>query len=237
MSNKPNEIANTEDFEFEALSQAVNYRAAIMHEFSPYLKGRVLEVGAGIGQISQSILEQENVDELVAVEPEEKFHDRFIASLPKTRLVKGTTNDLGSDESFDAAIMVNVLEHIDDDEDELSRLQSILKNRSGALCILVPARQEIYSKLDHHFGHFRRYHRRDLREKLERAGFTVSGLFYYNFVGYFAWGIRYKLLQGMSFDPAQVRLFDRKIFPIFNKLERSVIRPPFGQSLVAIARA
>ena len=54
--NEPNAIASTEDFEFAALSEAVNYRKAIINEFKAYLCGRVLEVGAGIGQTSEAIL-------------------------------------------------------------------------------------------------------------------------------------------------------------------------------------
>ena len=235
--SKPNEIAATEDFEFAALSEAVNYRKAIIKEFQGVLKGDILEIGAGIGQISESILELKQVESLVGIEPEEAFQRGFRARLPNIRLVAGTTADINPEEQYDSAIMVNVLEHIEADEEELARIHSLLKPRDGAICILVPARQEIYSKLDAHFGHFRRYDKPMLRVKLERAGFQIEELHYFNMIGYFAWALRYKLLRGMDFDINQVRLFDRMIFPPTNLLETSVLRPPFGQSLIAIARA
>jgi SAM-dependent methyltransferase len=237
MIEEPNAIATTEDFEFAALSEAVNYRAAIVNEFAPYLRGRILEVGAGIGQTTEAMLALPGVEEIIGVEPDTRFQIGFRQRLPDVRLVAGTTADLQPGESFDAAVMVNVLEHIEHDVEELIRLRGILSDKGGHLCILVPARQELYSKLDTHFGHFRRYDRPLLRSALEAAGFEIESLFYFNLVGYFAWGLRYTLLRGMSFDIQQVRLFDRKIFPLVHRIERGLARPPFGQSLVAIARA
>jgi SAM-dependent methyltransferase len=237
MSSSTNTIGDTEDFEFAALSEAVNYRAAIVREFAPSLKGRILEVGAGIGQTTEALLALPGVDEIVGLEPDERFHDGFCARLPETRLVRGTTADLGPAESFDGVVMVNVLEHIEDHAGELARLRRLLAPANGHLCTLVPARQELYSKLDEHFGHYRRYDKPLLGGLLREAGFEVRKLFYFNIAGYFAWGLRYTLLQGMGFDAGQVRMFDRRIFPLVHKLESGVCRPPFGQSLVAIARA
>ena len=237
MTSDPNATASTEDFEFAALSEAVNYRRAIVSEFGPFLTGRVLEVGAGIGQISESILGMSSVDELVGVEPDPRFQSGFRERLPEVRLVAGTTADLSDAENFNAAVMVNVLEHIEHDIEELSRLHGILHQRNGFLCILVPARQELYSRLDAHFGHFRRYDKKTLGSRLSEAGFEVESMYYFNLAGYFAWGLRYTLMRGMSFDVSQVRAFDRVVFPLVHRLETSFMRPPFGQSLVAIARA
>lgn len=235
--NQPNSIGTTEDFEFAALSEAVNYRKAIVTEFAPYLRDRVLEVGAGIGQTSEAILELPQVTELVGVEPDQRFQNGFRERLPQLRLVAGTTADLDENESFDAAVMVNVLEHIEHDVEELTRLRKILQSSSGYLCILVPARQEIYSRLDAHFGHFRRYSRTMLSSRLNEAGFKEVSTYYFNLAGYFAWGLRYKLLRGMSFDVDQVRIFDRRIFPLVHRFESKICRPPIGQSVIAIAKA
>ena len=234
---KPNEAATTDDFEFAALSEAVNYRRAIISEFAPFLKGSVLEIGAGIGQISEAILDLPLVRDLVGVEPEPRFQQAFRERLPDVTLVAGTAADLSNGATFDGTVMVNVLEHIEHDLAELVRLHAILKPSSGYLCLLVPARQEIYSDLDAHFGHFRRYSRYGLNTKLQTAGFEVCKLHYFNFVGYFAWLVRFRIMRGMSFDVGQVRLFDRRIFPCGHWLESRLIRPPIGQSLIAIAKA
>jgi SAM-dependent methyltransferase len=235
--SEPNAIAATDDFEFAALSEAKNYRAAIIREFEIYLQGDVLEIGAGIGQISEAMLELPRVSSLTALEPATNFHDAFQKRLPNTVLIKGIINDLPEGSAYNAAVMVNVLEHIENDADELIAIHKILKEKSGHLCILVPARQEIFSKLDSHFGHYRRYDKPNLHNKLNQAGFEIVKLHYFNMVGYFAWGLRYKLMRGMDFDINQVRLFDRVIFPPTNHIEVNFCRPPIGQSLIAIAKA
>ena len=233
----PNQNAETEDFEFAALSEAKNYRRAIITEFSSYLKGNVLEIGTGIGQTTEALLDLKGVKNVVGIEPDVRFQNGFRERLPHIRLVAGTTQDLAKDESYDGAIMVNVLEHIEDDQDELIRLHKILKLNQGHLCLLIPARQEIYSDLDAHFGHFRRYHKKDLERQLLSAGFKIKSLNYFNFIGYFAWLFRFRLMRCMSFDIDQVRLFDRKIFPPCHLIESRIVRPPIGQSLIAIAQA
>lgn len=233
----PNINATSEDFEFAALSEARNYRKSIIKHFSPYIKGRVMEVGAGIGQTSEEILAIPDITELVGVEPDQGFQNAFRERLPHIRLIEGTTSDLPESEEFDAAVLVNVLEHIEKDVEELIQLRKFLKERNGHLCLLVPARQEIYSNLDAHFGHFRRYSTTEIRSKLVQAGFKITQLSYFNSVGYLAWWLRFKLMGSMSFDVAQVRLYDQRIFPVVNWLETNICRPPIGQSVIAIAKA
>jgi hypothetical protein len=101
----------------------------------------------------------------------------------------------------------------------------------------VPARPEVYAPIDKDFGHFRRYLRPELRQKLELAGFRVHRLHYFNLIGYAAWWWTFCVLKRRQFDLAAVRLFDRAIFPIASRLEQHLVRPPIGQSLVAIAEA
>jgi hypothetical protein len=76
-----------------------------------------------------------------------------------------------------------------------------------------------------------------LREKLEKSGFKIERLRYYNFVGYFAWWASFCLLKKRSFDVAAVRLFDRAIFPAVHGFESHICPPPIGQSLFVIATA
>ena len=235
--SQPNATASTADFEFAALSEAKNYRSAIVSEFAPYLTGRVLEVGAGIGQTSEAILSLPGIIELVCIEPDEGFQQGFRHRLPQTRLVAGTTADIHPEEVYDGAVMVNVLEHIEDDLAELVRLHGLLSPAKGHLCLLIPARQEIFSNLDAHFGHFRRYDRSGLREKLESVGFQIKLVSYFNFVGYFAWLMRFRLMKKMTFEIEQVRFFDRMIFPPCHWLESRICRPPIGQSVIAVAQA
>lgn len=225
------------DFEFEALSHARNYRAALIREFSPELRGRVLEIGAGIGQFSADLAGLPAITTLCSVEPDPRHCARFREARPALRLVHGYTTDVPTSPAWDAIVCVNVLEHIEDDARELRAMHDRLAPGTGHLCLFVPARPEIYAPLDRDFGHFRRYRRQELRDRLTAAGFSIVRLHYFNSLGYFAWWWRFKVRGARGFDAARVKLFDRVVFPAVSAAERRIGRPPFGQSLLAVARA
>lgn len=235
MSTVPNETAHSEDFEFTALAQANNYRAALLREFSEFLRGNVLEVGAGIGQLTEALLQESSISRLVSIEPDAKFCARLRTAFPLHTVVEGTV-DHAPEENWNAILSVNVLEHIQDDERELKNYCRRLAREKGKLCLFVPARPEIYGSIDKDFGHFRRYTKAQLRSRLEQAGFKILRLRYYNIVGYFAWWVNFCLLKKRHFDIGSVRFFDRYLFPPIHSLE-NICAPPTGQSLLAVAQA
>ena len=230
------EAAALPDFEFAALAEAQHYRRAIVREMMPVLDGRVVEVGAGIGQMTALFKRAPQVTQLMAVEPDVRFHPEFHAANPEITLVGGTVETLPREKPWDGLVAINVLEHIEDDAGELESWVALLRERRGRLGLLVPARPEIYAPIDRDFGHYRRYTKAGLRQLLESAGLVLEQLCYFNCIGYFAWWFNFCLLGQRKFSPAAVRLFDRCIFPAVNSMETRVCRPPFGQSLVAIAR-
>jgi SAM-dependent methyltransferase len=230
-------MAQTADFEFSALSEATNYRRALLRDFDSYLQGNVLEVGAGIGQITSDLLRRSQIKKLISVEPDAAFCARISEQFPGHDLLQGTVNELKSELDWDAILSINVLEHIEDDEEELATYHRLLQPARGALCLFVPARPEIYAPIDKDFGHFRRYTRPELRKKLDSAGFELVLFRYYNFVGYFAWWLNFRILKKRSFDVSAVRFFDKAIFPVVHSFESNISAPPIGQSLIAIAIA
>lgn len=237
MSLPPNALAQTEDFEFAALQEAKNYRRALLGEFSHFLKGQVLEVGAGVGQMTAELLNWPQVAKLVSLEPDARFFSKLKASFPTHETVQGTVEAISATAGWNAILNINVLEHIEADQQELSQYQHLLAGQRGHLCLFVPARPEIYAPLDKDFGHFRRYTRAELKRKLETAGFEIQRLRYFNFVGYFAWWLNFCVLKKRNFDVQAVRFFDRIIFPPVHALETKICPPPFGQSLLAVARS
>jgi SAM-dependent methyltransferase len=235
MKNQPNALAQTDDFEFAALNEARNYRHALMRDFELYLRGNVLEVGAGIGQITTELLQLPEIRQMSSIEPDADFCAQLRARFPQHNLHQGTIADFQSETQWNAILSINVLEHIQMDGDELEAYHLLLQPARGVLCLFVPARPEIYAPIDKDFGHFRRYTRPELRRKLEDAGFQLLQLRYYNFAGYFGWWVTNCLLKKRSFDVAAVRLFDRVIFPVVHGFESRICPPPIGQSLMAVA--
>jgi phospholipid N-methyltransferase len=237
VSHEPNATANSKDFEFAALNNAANYRQALLREFRQFLRGDVAEVGAGIGQITEPLLHTSGVNRVVAVEPDPQFCAQHRSKFPGHELIEGTAKDLDPSQPFDAVLSVNVLEHIKEHEAELKLYSTMLRKRHGHLCLFVPARPEIYSPIDKDFGHFRRYRRQELQQLLRESGFEILRLCHFNFVGYFAWWLNFCVLKKRHFEPAKVLFYDRAVFPVVHLFERTICRPPIGQSLLAVARS
>ena len=234
---KPNATSQTNDFEFSALNEARNYRAALVTEFKPFIRGCVIEIGAGIGQFSEAIGALKEVSRLVSVEPEASFCNKFRDLHPDLAVVQGIIDDVPTGQDWDTILCINVLEHIREDQNELAKYHRLLAKAGGCLCLFVPARPELYAPIDKDFGHFRRYVKPELERMLHQAGFEIVTLSYFNCIGYLLWGLNFRVLKKRTFDLASVRLFDRVIFPVVHGLESRVCRPPIGQSLIAVARA
>ena len=134
----------------------------------------------------------------------------------------------------DLTIAVNVLEHVERDEEFLRASYEILAP-GGALLLLVPAVPAIFGSLDRAFDHFRRYTPSGLRTSLLATGFEIETLHYLNMVGVAAWFVSGRILRRTTLGRGQVRFYDRWIIPFVRRLE-SVVTPPIGQSILVMAR-
>jgi SAM-dependent methyltransferase len=237
MADRPNDPPPAGSFEFTALQAAGNYQRALIRAFSAHLRGRVIEVGCGVGQMTEHLRQLPGITRLLSLEPDPDFCRQFRRTFPSQPVIQGTIASLVEEAPCDAILSVNVLEHILEDARELARYCRCLRAARGRLCLFVPARPEIYAPIDRDFGHHRRYAKPELRRKLLAARFDILRLDYFNCVGYFAWWFIFRVLGKRHFDVAAVRFFDRAIFPWVHGFESRVLAPPFGQSLIAVAQA
>tara|TARA_B100000965_G_C19574292_1_gene750592 strand:+ start:468 stop:1355 length:888 start_codon:yes stop_codon:yes gene_type:complete len=83
--------------------------------------------------------------------------------------------------SIDVLVMLNVLEHIKDDNLALIRAFEILKP-NGILIIEVPAGPWLYDAYDLELNHFRRYSSRDMKNKINNAGFRIINFTHLGFL-------------------------------------------------------
>jgi len=222
--------------ELDAMAEARNYCRWILDFFAPYLGKKVIEIGAGAGTFSQLLLSTGHASELVLFEPGANLfpllQQRF-ANDPRVHLQSGSFNPSVLEEPADSIVLVNVLEHILDDNALLLQIRQSLRP-GGHVLLFVPALEWNYGSLDKAFEHHRRYSKRTLRKKLEGAGFRVEHARYVNFLGIASWFLAGRVLRQKTLRPSQVRWYDRWIIPWSFKLER-IWEPPVGQSLVAIA--
>lgn len=80
-----------------------------------------------------------------------------------------------SDATFDLVTALDVIEHVDADEAILREAYRVLRP-NGILAISTPAFQWLWSYNDVLNGHKHRYTPRELRAKVERAGFQIQRL-------------------------------------------------------------
>jgi SAM-dependent methyltransferase len=223
--------------ELDAMEAATNYHRAIAEWFSPYMGRRIVEVGAGVGSFSASLLNRVKDCELILVEPAENLFPLLQARFARdarVRVVHGFLEALDRATAADSVVMVNVLEHIAEDEETLRAIHRMLA-RDGTVLLFVPAFQWLYGAFDEALGHFRRYTKSLLTERLTQAGFRPLCIRYFNFPGVLTWFLVSRVLKRKTARPDDVRLYDRWIIPWVTRLER-YWEPPVGQSLLAVAR-
>lgn len=224
--------------DLEVLAQMPKYYSWIMETFAPYVSGHVVEYGAGAGTVSERLAPLAR--ELTLVEPSANLvpllRARFAGDARTEVIPEGLeAHSAGiAPETVDTVVMVNVLEHIEDDEAALKALVRMTK-RGGHLLIFVPALQFLLSRLDRNLGHFRRYHKPDLVEKVLGAGAEVRVCHYFDLPGVLPWLILNKFMGSTSFNPALIDLNDRVVVPASRLLEK-VVPLPFGKNLILVAR-
>lgn len=222
--------------DLEALGDLARYTGWILDTFAPWLRGRVIEVGAGIGNVSARYLD--HVDEALLVEPAHNLHAKLAARLgdhPKVRTSAALLHEVPAEltaRPFDAAIMVNVLEHIDDDAAVLRALHGLVRP-GGAVLLFVPAHAWLYGSLDSLVHHVRRYERAELQGKIADAGFEVALCRPFDLLGIAPWLVAGRLVKQQRFDERGAQLYDRLGVPLTRWLEQR-ITPPVGKSLIAV---
>jgi len=222
--------------DLEAMSFAINYHKWIIAEFQPYLRGTVAEVGAGTGNFSELMIQNAFIQSLLAVEPSANMFPHLKKCLSKYQHVKVLNNFFGEISNeyknhFDSIVYVNVLEHIEDDQEELNHIHNALK-QGNHLLLFVPALPWLYSEFDKKIGHFRRYRKNELITKVQSAGFRVVKVRYFDMVGILPWFLFFVLLN-KTLVGSNVTLYDQWVVPIMHRFE-GWITPPIGKNLLLI---
>ncbi len=226
--------------DLEAMTFAINYHNWILEEFRPFMGNNVVEVGAGTGSFSKLLL-QEKLDNLFLIEPSEMF-DHLEKNLVDLKIntkihfhkaiFSQVCSKLDKEKILDSIIYVNVLEHIEDDVNELSLIYDTLP-KGGRCFIFVPALMSLYGEFDRKIGHFRRYSKAEIEEKSKKVGFKVLKSKYFDLAGIIPWYIKYKLIKSDSLDSKSVNNYDRFIIPLFSRIEK-LFRIPIGKNVLLI---
>ncbi len=219
-----------------ALSAAPRFNRWMADTIRPYVGDAVLEIGAGIGNLTRALIPRRRWYVASDIDPEHlarlatRFHHRPNLEVRHC--------DLTRPEDFeplrgrmDSVVCLNVLEHIEDDLAGLRNLYAALKP-GGRAIVLVPHGQEIYGTLDKALGHYRRYSREELAGRLRDAGFRVERMLEFNRISRPGWYVSGRILKRTTLGYFQMKVFDRFVW-LWRRIDSALPWPP--TSIIAIA--
>lgn len=195
--------------------------------------GLMLDVGCGTGAISKAL---KRFTKVVSCDFSDESVKYSRIRNPDIEVVRGDAQSMSfKSNKFDSIVSTDLVEHVKDDNAAIKEFHRVLK-KDGKLILTVPAFQFLWAKDDVMLGHYRRYTKSQIRNLLERHGFNVNFLNYWNFI-LFPAAIIYKSINKSSSV--------NKVNPLLNSLVHAVLRfdtklvqllkVPFGVSIVAVA--
>jgi SAM-dependent methyltransferase len=222
----------------EAFAAVPEVNRWIFGKLAPHLRGDVLEVGSGIGNLSGLVLER--AERATLSDRDDHHLDVLRKRFEGDRRVSVARYDLDGEpppevaaRRFDAVVAMNVFEHIADDRALAARLGHLLAP-GGALLVYVPACPFAFGALDHALGHYRRYTPAALANLFTGAGLTLDAPpRYVNLLGLLGWIVSTQLLRLPRLPRPALSLFQR-LLPLI-RLEDHV-RLPIGVGLWVVAR-
>jgi len=218
------------------LSRAHTFNRWMADTIRPYVGERVLEIGAGIGNLTQALIPRH---QYVASDINPLYLDTLEGlrqGRPYLRVTYTDVTDAATfpsiKEGFDTVVCLNVVEHVKDDKAALENIRRCL-SADGRAIILVPQGDWNFGTLDTALGHERRYSPESLRAAGEAAGLELEKIVEFNRMGTPAWYLNGKLLGREHFGLGQVLALNA-ITPMVRKFDQALPFPSL--SLIAIFR-
>jgi SAM-dependent methyltransferase len=205
--------------------------------------GSFLEVGCGNGYVLAAVARSRPGIEVAGSDLSDAALAHARDRLPDARLLRADARALPFEGEFDVAGAFDVIEHVDEDEAVLAALRRAVRPGGGVI-VTVPQHRWLWSETDRYSGHQRRYRRRELAAKLERAGLRLrwASSFVTLLLPLMAASRGWQALSPRPYDPGRElrapgrldRLLEQAI-RLEARAIRSGARLPAGGSLLAVA--
>jgi 2-polyprenyl-3-methyl-5-hydroxy-6-metoxy-1,4-benzoquinol methylase len=226
----------------DVISTADRFNNWMYQTIKPYCSGQILEIGSGIGNISNYFLKDGFKIQLTDVRDNYCEQLKMKFSLHSNLL--GIENiDLVNQEfdtkysahlsKYNTVFALNVVEHIKDDNLAIANAKKLLTD-GGQLIILVPAYQALYNQFDRTLEHYRRYTKKSLGTVFQNSHLNIVHSQYFNAVGIAGWYVSGKLQGNDTIPNNQMQLYN-KLVPIFKFVDKMIFNL-FGLSVVLIGR-
>jgi len=219
------------------LTGTPQYLGWLVRKLRPHVGDAVLEVGAGIGNISARLMTRRLLYMSAEKDPLHlhTLRNRFLRTpnVVVQRVDPEAPEDLaGLENCFDTVLCLNVLEYLDEPGRAVEALRATLKP-NGVMVILVPQGPRLFGSLDRSLGHKRRYRRADTRALLESLGFTMERAYSFNKAGAPPWWAYGKLLGSRKINKLVLKIFDKTVW-VWRRIDGLLPWP--GLSLIIVAR-
>jgi 2-polyprenyl-3-methyl-5-hydroxy-6-metoxy-1,4-benzoquinol methylase len=221
----------------EVLSATPKFNRWMADTIAPWTGARVLEIGAGRGNLTRQLCRHCKL--YVATDLEAEYVEQLRIAFRHRPLMRIARLDAENGDDFrpfqgllDTVVCLNVLEHVVDDAGTLLRIRSLLQ-QGGRLILLVPNDPTAYGTLDEALGHHRRYTPALLTQRVEEAGFELEKMISFNRVSLPGWRFTGKVLRSRTLSPLGMKIFDRFVW-LWRRIDAKL---PWGPtSIIAIAR-
>ncbi len=214
----------------EAIANAPRFNEWMYKVTSSRLTGRILEIGSGIGNISEQYLKDGRKLMLSDIRDNycqylgSKFeHEPTYAGVRTLDLVHPHFEQEYADllGNFDGVFALNVVEHIADDNLAIANAKKLLC-KGGRLVILVPAYQALFNEFDRSLEHYRRYTEGSLKSIFEKNNFQIVHSQYFNFAAIAGWWFSGNILKKKTIPAGQMQLYNMLV-PIFKIIDKIVL--------------
>ena len=223
MENYPTEAT-------ERFDDARFHRKYCMSFIKKYIKGKVLEVGAGCGSFTRDYFNK-NL-EIFLTETDKKNYDDLKEIFRENNNIDVSDQTIFDiKEKFNTILYFHVLEHIEHDHKELEAIYERLEE-NGNLIIMVPRYQKLYSNFDKSIGHFRRYEIDFFKDNMFRLNRKL--LLSLDTFGYILYFLNKLFFKNEKF-PSKLKIFIwDKIFTPFSIIIDFLTNYRFGKCIIAV---
>lgn len=226
----------------EVISAATKFNQWMYDTIKPFCKGNILEIGSGIGNISQFFVSEGA--NITLSDFDTGYFNRLKEKFGEKQNMKGIHHiDLsvknpeelypGLINKFDTVFALNVVEHIEDQQQALLNAHTFLRE-GGRVVILVPAFKWLYNSFDKQLGHYRRYTKGSLQNLIRTTGFEVIYAQYFNSIGTVGWFMSGNIMKKKMIPQGQMKLYD-SLVP-FWKLIDKFTNPFIGLSVISVGK-
>ncbi|CAN5596778.1 hypothetical protein BH10ACT2_BH10ACT2_00540 [soil metagenome] len=218
------------------LSDLEAYNSWIVETFAPFMRGSVLEVGAGTGTMTTRLAQLPAVTSVTAVEPDSQRWGVLAAAVARESSGCPVTPLLGTieatDDVFDTVLYCNSAEHIRDLIPELIDASRRCAP-NGQIVVFGPAHEALYCEIDRLSGHWRRFVTTRLKRDLRAAGYDVVAAQYLDPVGAIAYFAGGRMGGVSSLSPRLLWVFERIVLPI-SRVVTPLTRRFMGKNVLVV---